>query len=93
MRRDNLTWLGSADLTPELVWRGALFADYTGIVHQIIIELVVVVVVAVVVVVVAVVAVVVVAVVVVVVVVVAAPRMSLTDRLYLVQLVDLHGVT
>ena len=45
MRRDNLTWLGSADLTPELVWRGALFADYTGIVHQIIIELVVVVVV------------------------------------------------
>ena len=48
MRRDNLTWLGSADLTPELVWRGALFADYTGIVHQIIIELVVVVVVVVV---------------------------------------------
>ena len=45
MRRDNLTWLGSADLTPELVWRGALFANYTGIVHQIIIELVVVVVV------------------------------------------------
>ena len=58
MRRDNLTWLGSADLIPELVWRGALFADYTGIVHQIIIELVVVVVVVVMVVVVVVVAVV-----------------------------------